>query len=101
MCAGKGIIHAEMPVHKDGAPDPRGLQLWIDLPKEVRHHLTYVTDGRVLICVSPLVQNGGMYPAPAHHLDMYLTLTCIGSFVPGTWPQRVSHNFVHPRRKPR
>lgn len=36
MCAGKGIIHAEMPVHTDGAPDPRGLQLWVDLPKEVR-----------------------------------------------------------------
>ncbi|KAJ8700205.1 RNA pol II transcription cofactor [Pleurotus ostreatus] len=36
MCAGKGIIHAEMPVHKDGAPDPRGLQLWIDLPKEFK-----------------------------------------------------------------
>ncbi|KAG5221668.1 pirin domain-containing protein [Salix suchowensis] len=55
----QSIIHAEMPVHKDGASDPRGLQLWIDLPKEVRHHLTYVTDARVLICVSPLVQNGG------------------------------------------
>uniref|UniRef100_A0A0W0F8Y3 Pirin domain-containing protein n=1 Tax=Moniliophthora roreri TaxID=221103 RepID=A0A0W0F8Y3_MONRR len=26
MCAGKGIIHAEMPVHADDAPDPRGLQ---------------------------------------------------------------------------
>ncbi|KAG6832374.1 hypothetical protein H0H92_002642 [Tricholoma furcatifolium] len=34
MCAGKGIIHAEMPVHAEGAPDPRGLQLWVDLPKE-------------------------------------------------------------------
>ncbi|KAF8636456.1 hypothetical protein AX17_003272 [Amanita inopinata Kibby_2008] len=34
MCAGRGIIHAEMPVHIDGAPDPRGLQLWVDLPKE-------------------------------------------------------------------
>ncbi|KAF8881913.1 RmlC-like cupin domain-containing protein [Infundibulicybe gibba] len=36
MCAGKGIIHAEMPVHLDGAPDPRGLQLWVDLPKEFK-----------------------------------------------------------------
>ncbi|KAI6036627.1 RmlC-like cupin domain-containing protein [Pisolithus microcarpus] len=34
MCAGKGIIHAEMPVHAPGAPDPRGLQLWVDLPKQ-------------------------------------------------------------------
>jgi len=36
MCAGKGIIHAEMPVHVDGAPDPRGLQLWVDLPKQYK-----------------------------------------------------------------
>ena len=35
MCAGKGIIHAEMPVHEPGSPDPRGLQLWVDLPKQV------------------------------------------------------------------
>ncbi|KIJ44108.1 hypothetical protein M422DRAFT_30627 [Sphaerobolus stellatus SS14] len=34
MCAGRGIIHAEMPVHAPGQPDPEGLQLWIDLPKE-------------------------------------------------------------------
>ena len=26
------VIHAEMPVHAPGQPDPRGLQLWIDLP---------------------------------------------------------------------
>lgn len=35
MCAGRGIIHAEMPVHAEGQPDPRGLQLWVDLPKKV------------------------------------------------------------------
>jgi len=34
MCAGRGIIHAEMPVYSEGVPDPRGLQLWVDLPKE-------------------------------------------------------------------
>ncbi|GJJ12161.1 hypothetical protein Clacol_006402 [Clathrus columnatus] len=53
MCAGKGskysfflsiiyqkftnelqVIHAEMPVHGPGLPDPQGLQLWIDLPKD-------------------------------------------------------------------
>ena len=39
MCAGKGIIHAEMPVHAAGSPDPRGLQLWVDLPKQVLVHL--------------------------------------------------------------
>ncbi|KAI6109151.1 RmlC-like cupin domain-containing protein [Pisolithus croceorrhizus] len=36
MCAGKGILHAEMPVHAPGAPDPRGLQLWVDLPKQYK-----------------------------------------------------------------
>jgi len=36
MCAGKGIIHAEMPVHVPGSPDPRGLQLWVDLPKQYK-----------------------------------------------------------------
>jgi redox-sensitive bicupin YhaK (pirin superfamily) len=36
MCAGRGIIHAEMPVHTKGAPDPRGLQLWVDLPKQFK-----------------------------------------------------------------
>ncbi|KIY50905.1 hypothetical protein FISHEDRAFT_64482 [Fistulina hepatica ATCC 64428] len=34
MCAGRGVIHAEMPVLKKGEPEPDGLQLWIDLPKE-------------------------------------------------------------------
>ncbi|KAI5450859.1 RNA pol II transcription cofactor [Naganishia albida] len=32
MVAGKGIMHAEMPLHEEGKPDPMGLQLWIDLP---------------------------------------------------------------------
>lgn len=36
MTAGRGIIHAEMPVHESGTPDPRGLQLWIDLPKQYK-----------------------------------------------------------------
>jgi hypothetical protein len=36
MCAGKGIIHAEMPIHVPGSPDPRGLQLWVDLPKQYK-----------------------------------------------------------------
>ncbi|OCH95507.1 hypothetical protein OBBRIDRAFT_720226 [Obba rivulosa] len=36
MCAGRGIIHAEMPVHEPGHPDPRGLQLWVDLPKQFK-----------------------------------------------------------------
>ncbi|GAA5879159.1 hypothetical protein JCM16303_001321 [Sporobolomyces ruberrimus] len=34
MIAGKGIMHAEMPIHGPGKKDPFGLQLWIDLPKE-------------------------------------------------------------------
>ncbi|KAN0063266.1 RNA pol II transcription cofactor [Thecaphora frezii] len=36
MNAGKGIMHAEMPVHRDAEgnklDDPIGLQLWVDLP---------------------------------------------------------------------
>jgi redox-sensitive bicupin YhaK (pirin superfamily) len=36
MCAGRGILHAEMPVEEPGKPEPRGLQLWIDLPKEFK-----------------------------------------------------------------
>lgn len=59
MCAGKGIIHAEMPVHTKGQTDPRGLQLWVDLPKKVskndpvsKRRLTdviAVQDGRSII----------------------------------------------------
>ncbi|GAA5914829.1 pirin family protein [Sporobolomyces salmoneus] len=41
MIAGKGIMHAEMPVHGPGLDDPFGLQLWIDLPKQ--HKLTEPT----------------------------------------------------------
>jgi redox-sensitive bicupin YhaK (pirin superfamily) len=36
MCAGKGVLHAEMPVEEPGLPEPRGLQLWVDLPKEYK-----------------------------------------------------------------
>jgi len=38
MIAGRGIIHAEMPIHGPGLPNPTGLQLWVDLPKE--HKMT-------------------------------------------------------------
>lgn len=40
MNAGHGIMHAEMPIHRDEngnkLPDPVGLQLWVDLPKEAK-----------------------------------------------------------------
>ncbi|EHK24726.1 uncharacterized protein TRIVIDRAFT_215660 [Trichoderma virens Gv29-8] len=37
MTAGRGIIHAEMPrKHDDGRPNV-GLQLWVDLPKELKY----------------------------------------------------------------
>lgn len=36
MIAGKGIMHAEMPLHSPGSDDPMGLQLWIDLPKQFK-----------------------------------------------------------------
>ncbi|KAH6620773.1 RmlC-like cupin domain-containing protein [Chaetomium sp. MPI-SDFR-AT-0129] len=36
MTAGRGIVHAEMPVHgEDGKPNV-GLQLWVDLPKKLK-----------------------------------------------------------------
>ncbi|KAL1840927.1 hypothetical protein VTJ49DRAFT_7625 [Mycothermus thermophilus] len=36
MTAGRGIVHAEMPVqNEDGSPNV-GLQLWVDLPKELK-----------------------------------------------------------------
>jgi len=41
MTAGRGVTHAEMPVHGPGIPDPKGLQLWVDLPKE--HKMTKPT----------------------------------------------------------
>ncbi|KAJ7062318.1 RmlC-like cupin domain-containing protein [Mycena amicta] len=38
MVAGRGIVHAEMPVHLPGSglPDPRGLQLWVNLPRKFK-----------------------------------------------------------------
>ncbi|KAJ7505827.1 RmlC-like cupin domain-containing protein [Mycena galericulata] len=36
MVAGRGIMHSEMPVHDEGQPDPRGLQLWVNLPKRFK-----------------------------------------------------------------
>ncbi|KAG8728666.1 hypothetical protein FRC12_021585 [Ceratobasidium sp. 428] len=38
MIAGKGIVHAEMPLFGPDDPNPMGMQLWIDLPKE--HKMT-------------------------------------------------------------
>lgn len=35
MTAGRGVIHAEWPVSGKGATPPKGLQLWVDLPKKV------------------------------------------------------------------
>jgi len=34
MIAGRGVMHAEMPMHGPGLENPFGLQLWIDLPKQ-------------------------------------------------------------------
>ena len=30
------VIHAEMPVTEPGKPEPRGLQLWVDLPQQYK-----------------------------------------------------------------
>ncbi|KAJ7162923.1 RmlC-like cupin domain-containing protein [Mycena filopes] len=36
MVAGRGIMHAEMPVHAVDKPDPIGLQLWVNLPAKYK-----------------------------------------------------------------
>lgn len=36
MTAGKGIMHSEMPYSEDGS-DVEGIQLWVDLPKDLKH----------------------------------------------------------------
>ncbi|KAJ7652607.1 RmlC-like cupin domain-containing protein [Mycena rosella] len=36
MVAGRGIMHAERPVHAADQPEPRGLQLWVNLPKKFK-----------------------------------------------------------------
>lgn len=36
MTAGKGIVHSEMPFSEDGT-NVEGMQLWVDLPKELKH----------------------------------------------------------------
>ncbi|CAE6449955.1 unnamed protein product [Rhizoctonia solani] len=41
MIAGRGIVHAEMPLFLPDEPNPMGMQLWIDLPKE--HKMTAPT----------------------------------------------------------
>lgn len=40
MCVGRGMVHAEMPIHEDEQgrklPVPEGMQLWLDLPKSAK-----------------------------------------------------------------
>ncbi|KGK37133.1 hypothetical protein CAS74_004341 [Pichia kudriavzevii] len=36
MTAGKGIVHSEMPYSEDNT-NVEGMQLWVDLPKELKH----------------------------------------------------------------
>lgn len=56
MTAGRGIIHAEMPVHAPGQPEPRGLQLWVDLPKEVLVWLMHLVNELLINTI--IAQNG-------------------------------------------
>jgi redox-sensitive bicupin YhaK (pirin superfamily) len=37
MTAGRGIMHAEMPRISPNGEEPVGLQLWVDLPKRLKH----------------------------------------------------------------
>ncbi|CAN8104545.1 unnamed protein product [Discula destructiva] len=36
MTAGRGIVHSEMPVQNDDGSPNTGLQLWVDLPRELK-----------------------------------------------------------------
>lgn len=36
MTAGKGIVHSEMPVPLQNGEQPYGMQLWVDLPKDMK-----------------------------------------------------------------
>ena len=40
-----------MPVHAPGEPEPRGLQLWVDLPKKVRALARQSEDDYLLVYV--------------------------------------------------
>ncbi|CAN9428838.1 unnamed protein product [Alternaria sp. RS040] len=37
MTAGRGIMHSEMPIHNDNGEPNVGMQLWVDLPKELKY----------------------------------------------------------------
>lgn len=37
MTAGKGIVHSEMPVESEDGEPAVGMQLWVDLPKELKN----------------------------------------------------------------
>lgn len=58
MTAGRGIIHAEMPrKHDDGRPNV-GLQLWVDLPKELKYCEPRYRDLRAAEIPSVTVDDG-------------------------------------------
>ncbi|KAB2104250.1 hypothetical protein AG0111_0g7860 [Alternaria gaisen] len=37
MTAGRGIMHSEIPIHNDNGEPNVGMQLWVDLPKELKY----------------------------------------------------------------
>jgi hypothetical protein len=59
-----------MPVHAEGAPDPRGLQLWVDLPKEVctSSFFSVIKSHQIF----GTVQDGGMYIIVAVALSLLM-----------------------------
>lgn len=73
MCAGRGIIHAEMPVHGKGIPDPKGLQLWVDLPKEFK-------------MVEPSYQELGPNERVQHRLSS-ISFLIVDCRIPSAWPE--------------
>jgi redox-sensitive bicupin YhaK (pirin superfamily) len=37
MTAGRGIMHSEIPIHNGNGEPNVGMQLWVDLPKELKY----------------------------------------------------------------
>lgn len=67
-------MHAEMPQSGPGIPDPRGLQLWVDLPKEFK-------------MVEPSYQELGPTQYVQHTLRISSHMVTLYSRIPEAYPQ--------------
>ena len=60
MTAGKGIVHSEMPVPSEDGTPVEGIQLWVDLPKELKETEPRYRDLREWEIPEVVQQNGDM-----------------------------------------